>query len=165
MIIYEGWHTYTFDLKTAPLETSGGWSGKPTALRFDPIELPNPTTIQIDFLTLTGSETVRQGDPFPVVFSASPGATVSLYYDSDTNPNNGRTPLETTPGDHLSESPGLEMIYLPIVRLVGELNLFKGTNVSWDTTGVGKGTYFISADVSDGLSTTTWYSEIAVTIE
>jgi hypothetical protein len=35
----------------------------------------------------------------------------------------------------------------------------------WDTEAVPHGTYFVSADVSDAITTTTWYSEVPVAIE
>ncbi len=168
MIIYEGWHRYTVDLSTAFLE-NGSWSGFPTTLRFDPAEPVPPLnlTIYLDYLTLTGDEIITSGDLFEIVYETEPaqGVTVTLYYDTDTNPDNGRTLIPPLPQQ---PSVGPFLLYLPVIKSISafasEIGLPSGERAYWDTTGVPAGTYYISADVSDGVTTTTWYSELPVII-
>lgn len=156
MLIYEGWQTYTMDLSQALISPTSGsrWTGAPAVFRMDPGEVPAPVTFHVDFVTLTGEERVRAGSPFPIYYQATPGVgvTVSLYYDTDTNPINGRTAIR------VSTSPCPQ-------PPAPELNLLTGTCVMWDTTGVAGGTYFVFADVSDGVTTTTWYSEVHVQVD
>jgi hypothetical protein len=156
MLVYEGWQTYSVDLSQALIEPSSlgtGWIGAPTAFRMDPDEVPAPVTFHVDFVTLTGDERVQSGVPFPIYYQTTPGSgvTVSLFYDTDTNPSNGRTAISVS-GSACPSPPS------------PELNLLTGTCVMWDTTAVPSGTYFISAEVSDGITTTTWYSETRVIV-
>jgi hypothetical protein len=77
--------------------------------------------------------------------------TVNFYYDTDNIVTNGRSVLQeastyTGPGNNT------------------ELNLFTGIRRLWNTTGVPTGAYYISADINDGVMTTTWYSEVPVFI-
>ncbi len=174
MVIYEGWHTYTIDLSQALLESSGSWSGKPTMLRFDPHESSKSETFHLDYLVLTGDEHVPSGSSYNIVFNtaARPGATVTFYYDNDTNPANGRTLIgaygsQSQPDNQPGSQPSAFSIFLPVIlhNSPGELNLISGLNMSWNTTGVAAGTYYISADIDDGVMTTTWYSDVPIILD
>jgi hypothetical protein len=169
MVIYEGWHTYTIDLENALMETGGGWSGSPTGLRFDPHESSSALNAHIDYLVLAGDTKVSQGSLFNIVYDLTAGAnsTVTFYYDANTNPTSGRVFIGSVGASRIAEIESLFSIYLPVIRFnfPDELNLFTGLSYSWDTAGVPKGTYYVSADVTDGVSTTTWYSELPVEVE
>lgn len=136
MIIYENWQTYSVDLSKALIEESSlgpGWTSAPSAFRMNPSEMPIPMMFHTDFVTLTGDEQVQTGVPFPIYYQTTPGSglTISLFYDTDANPANGRTPI------NVSASP------CPPPPSP-QLNLLTGTCVMWDTSGVLKGSYFIS---------------------
>jgi hypothetical protein len=169
MILYEGWKQYSFDLSTALIEGGfGSWSGAPTVFRFDPIELPVPSTAHLDFVLITGDNIAKQGSVFEINYSTMPetGVTVSLYYDKDKNPNNGRTLISAgTSLARLLDSGN--QYFLPLIKNElppPEVDLLTGISRYWNTTGVPPDTYYISADVSDGFMTTTWYSEVPITI-
>jgi hypothetical protein len=168
MVVYEGWNTYTLDLSTAPLVEGGAWSGNPTTFRFDPLELPVPADVYVDFMLLTGDESVTKGSPFTIIYNIlkGNGATLSVYFDSDTNPDNGRTPANafSLPADSYSWAGGAASIFLPIITIPDEIPL-NGSSYVWDTSGVAKGDYYISLVLNDGVTTTTWYSEIPVTVK
>ncbi len=168
VIIFENWHTYTVDLSQALMEPGGNWSGNPTGIRFDPHELPPPIEVQLDFVLLTGDEKVPSGTPFQIIYETDPGAgeTVSLFYDTDQNPANGRSPVTLLASSPPPAALGGSMVYLPLIRRgLPEINVLEGLWQIWDTSGVPAGTYYISADVNDGVMTTTWYSELPVIIE
>ncbi len=168
MIVYEGWHTYSFDLKTAVYEPGGSWSGNPTAFRLDPHEIPALTGLEVDFVLLTSDERIPAGAVFPIIYETTPGSgvTVTFYYDTDRNPGNGRTPITIAASAAPAAAGASGKLYLPIIRKgSGEVELITGQAAPWDTAGVPKGTYYISADVSDGVMTTTWYSEVPVIID
>jgi len=90
-----------------------------------------------------------------------------LYYDTDKNPSNGRTLIPV--GASLAAPPGGAFeSFLPLVQkgteAPPEIDPLIGVSRFWNTTGVPPGPYYISADVSDGFMTTTWYSEVPVII-
>jgi hypothetical protein len=156
IIVYEGFQTYTVDLTQALLEPTSlgpGWVGLPTAFRLDPHEFPASRTFRVDFVTLTGDDRVSPGNAFPIYYQTTPvsGVAVNLFYDTDTNPTNGRTPIT------LSSAPCPP-------DPTPELGLLTGVCRLWDTTGVANGPYFILAEVSDGAQMTQWYSETPVIV-
>jgi hypothetical protein len=155
-VVYEGWHTYSFDLSQALIDptSTGGWTGTPNNFRIDPEEAPFQVNFNLDFVTLTAEEKNLAGQPFSIYYqpNSTAGNNVTLYYDTDKNPSNGRTiardyPVAIPPDNN------------------AELNLFTGTQRLWRTNGVPSGSYFISADINDGVMTTTWYSEVPVTVQ
>lgn len=176
MELYEGWHVYTIDLETALMEncTSNCWSGTPRVFRWDPFETPKPTTIELDYVLLTGKETVNRGDPFRIAFTttAQQNDSITFYYDTDTNPANGRTMIgewgTNEPDSAFLPEAGPFRIFVPVTQNPdrNEIPLYSGSNFfTWNTAGTAKGTYFISAVIDDGVRATTWYSEIPVTIK
>jgi hypothetical protein len=170
MIIYEGWHTYSIDLSHAPLEPpphspGPGWTGWPTALRMDPHEMPSSMTFHVDWATLTGDETVKTGSPFQIIYQTTPatGVNVTFYYDTDTNPANGRTAMGQYAG---GQQQGSNKVFVPIVLRGGpppEIDPLSGNTWTWNSA-VAPGTYYVSADANDGVMTTTWYSEVPVVV-
>ncbi len=175
MEIYEGWHVYTLDMENALTENcaSNCWSGNPRVFRFDPFETPKPTNIQMDYVLLTGPETVIQGDLFRIAFTtdASPDATLTFYYDNDKDPGNGRTKIGVFGVPNMAQTPsggGPFQLFFPSTFMIdnSEIPLYSNSQFyHWDTANVPKGTYFVSAVVDDGIIKTTWYSELPVTVK
>lgn len=172
MVLYEGWHTYSFDLSQAiidPTTPSGSWTGFPTVFRLDPHEMPQAATFHVDFVTLTGDEKVTAGAPFRIAYQTTPsaGPTVTFYRDTDRNSSNGGRVALTQYTPPAISPVGPNALYLPTMlrNYSPELNLLTGNSWMWDTTGVPAGTYYISADVNDGVMTTTWYSELPVIVQ
>ncbi|MBL7661792.1 hypothetical protein JNK13_03465 [bacterium] len=108
--IYEGWHTYVFDLHD-PLthEYNKKFTDNPWLyhLRFDPLETVLPTWFYLDYFRLTADPRPDSSGNIDLEFSVadSDSATVdvSLYYDLDNVGYNGT--LITTlsgiaPGNH-----------------------------------------------------------------
>ena len=151
VIVWPGMNSYTVDLaslSTAPdggLESSGGaelWgAGNKRHLRFDPHEFPQARTFHIDDIRLTAKPVATSSFAIKFVGTDADGdpATVSLYYDVDTNPANGKTLI--TSGIPLS---------------AGEF--------VWDTAAVPPGEYYIYAEANDGLQTTGRYSTAPVQV-
>ena len=170
MIIYEGWHTYWMDLSQVlidPVGTLGtGWHGYPTTLRMDPHEIPFAETFHLDFITLSGDEKVLVGMPFSIIYEiiASQPVAVTFYYDDDRDLSNGRVAMQQF------GVPGFK-VFLPfVINSTGspdspEIDLPAGETWIWDTTGIAPGIYYASAEVSDGMNTTNWYSETPIIIE
>jgi len=170
MLIREGWQTYSLDLGDALIDPTSkppaDWVGDPSVFRLDIHEETKSMVFHLDYVTLTGEETVTQGQPFVIVYSTTPasGLSVTFYYDSDTDPASGRTLMA-------QYTPAPFRIFLPVVMqnsagsLPPEIDGIVGSTWSWDTTGVAPGAYYVSADVFDGVNTATWYSETPVVVE
>jgi hypothetical protein len=181
MMLYEGWHTYSIDLKNAGMEICGSsncWSGNPTGFRFDPVEAPAGTTFSLDFLTLTSVDSINRGDALKVYYTLpnAPDASVMMYLDTDLNPLNGRIVAPQMPSNPIpGENPLSDAfnIFLPVLFRPGgsgggsvEFDFFDDSLAYLiDTAQMDLNTYYLSADVSDGVMTTTWYSETPVVIK
>ncbi len=170
IVVYEGWQTYSIDLSRIGLEPSPGpgWSGEQQVLRLDPLEVPAPMNFHLDYVMLTGDEQARQGAPFPVMYQLdkSTGVTVTLCYDTNRDPKDGKTPLQVYVPAPPHSSP--HQIYLPLMfkghNPTNGLPQPQGTIILWDTTSVRAGTYYVCADVEDGVNAATWYSDTPVVI-
>jgi hypothetical protein len=148
-LVWPGMNSYTIDLATLTTAPDGGLEADPgaeswtaankTHFRFDPHEFPQARTFHIDDVKLTakpaGSGIFTIG--FQGADADGDAATVSLYYDTDSNPNNGRT-----------------LIASGIPQSAGQFN--------WNTAGVPFGEYFIYAESSDGIQVTGRYSMVPV---
>jgi hypothetical protein len=142
---WPGWNTYSFDLAALSSGPGGGiepggprtdpWTAADVRhLRLDPHEFAQLRGFDIDWVKLAaidesrGSFVLRwsgadpDGDP----------ATVTLYYDNNTNPLDGRTFIAT-------------------------LDLATGQR-TWNTSAVPPGRYWIYAETTDGLNATGRYS-------
>ncbi len=129
---------------------------------------------EIDFLTLTGDETIPSGQLFPIYYESfdSGDATITFFYDLDRNPRNGRNIIgsasnafneaKTISSDYIVFLPLLEKGVPPLPK---EVDILSGDIYHWNTTNVPLGAYYIAADISDGFNTTTWYSEVPVYIQ
>lgn len=146
MPLYLGWNTFQVDLhgniQDDEMPGTASWlSTSPNIMRFDPFEIPPATQFQIDEIKLTArdaadaSYTIRWDTYNP----GSLPTNITLYYDTDRNPSNGRT-------------------------LIGAVSGNPGSYV-WNTSALSNGlVLYVSGDVNDGYGTTTWYSETPVTI-
>jgi hypothetical protein len=149
IIVMPGMNSYTVDLallSTAPdggLESGGSgefWTAGPKRyLRIDPHEFPTARTFHIDDVKLTAKPVAATS--FSIRFvgadaDADP-TTVSLYYDADTNPGNGKT-----------------LIASGIPATAGQFQ--------WNTTSVPRGEYYIYAEASDGIQVIGRYSTAPV---
>ena len=151
IIVWPGMNTYSLDLAPLSAATDGGlepvgvqepWTAAPKRhLRLDPHEFPEPRTFHIEDVKLTAKPVA--GASFTITFLAADrdgdSGTVSLYYDADTNPANGRT-----------------LIASGIPRAAGQF--------VWNTSVVPLGEFYIYAEISDGIQTTTRYSTVPVVV-
>jgi hypothetical protein len=147
IIVFPGMNTYTVDLaslSTAPdggLEPSGAgetWTSAPKRyLRLDPHEFPTARTFHVDDVKLTAKPVGTTS--FTIRFLAgdrdASATTVSLYYDADTNPGNGKTLIA-------SGIPGSAGQFV------------------WNTGGMPRGEYYVYAEASDGVQVMGRYSAV-----
>jgi hypothetical protein len=151
IIVWPGMNTYSLDLAPLSAAPDGGlepvaaqepWTAAPKRhLRLDPHEFSEARTFHIDDVKLTAKPVA--GASFTITFLATdldgdPG-TVALYFDADTNPLNGRT-----------------LIASSIPRTAGQF--------VWNTSSVAVGEYYIQAEVTDGIQTTSRYSTVPVVV-
>ena len=151
IIVYPGMKSYTIDLAGLSAAPDGGlepdgaaepWTaGVKRHLRLDPHEFPQARTFHIDDVKLTAMPVA--GSTFPIMFLSADAdgneATVSLYYDADTNPANGRTLIA-------SGIPGSAGQFV------------------WNTAGVPQGVYFVYAEATDGTQSLGRYSAVPVQV-
>jgi Kre9/KNH-like N-terminal Ig-like domain len=151
IIVWPGMNSYTIDLATLTtavdggIETFGGAESWTAAnkrfFRFDPHEFPQARQFHIDDIKLT-AKPVSSG-VFTIRFVGSDAdgdaATVTLYYDTDTNPNNGKT-----------------LIVSNVPQSAGQY--------AWNSTGVPAGEYFVYAESSDSVQMTARYSTVPVLV-
>lgn len=151
IIVYPGMNSYTIDLAGLSAAPDGGlepvgaaepWTaGVKRHLRLDPHEFPQARTFHIDDVKLTAMPVA--GSTFPITFLSADAdgdaATVSLYYDTDTNPDNGKT-----------------LIASGIPRSAGQF--------VWNTAGVPQRGYFIYAEATDGVQSLGRYAIVPVQV-
>ena len=132
----------TTDMKTLRLDPSAagaktGWTGNIESFRFDPDEFAGPTPFYLRRIKLAANEragkiyTIQWNYSDPFLQSGTP--TLTLYYDTDTDPSSG------------------------LVQIAAGVNPITGS-YAWDTTGVPNGSYYIYASFSDGINTNGTYS-------
>jgi hypothetical protein len=93
--------------------------------RFDVHEFSSPTSFFIRRVKLASLEGAPPGGTYTIRWAASEGnGTVTLFYDADRNPNNGRTPIGSAP-----TSAG---------------------SFAWTAPSVPQGEYYIYAEIDDG---------------
>lgn len=151
IIVWPGMNKYTVDLATLSTAADGGlepggspqlWTaGAKRYLRLDPHEFSEARTFHIDEVRLTAKPVA--GATFPITFISADAdadaATVSLYYDANTNPGNGKTLIA-------SGIPGSAGQFV------------------WNTAGVPSGEYFIYAEATDGVQSLGRYSTVPVQV-
>lgn len=172
--LHAGWNDVSLDLwDNSILDNPAGGCGVGWKdalirhrLRLDPFEIPVATTFSVDFVKLTAMDAGRQNTAFPIKYLLGKmGVTVVFYYDTDQDKANGRT-LAAQFTAPVAPPPGPHPIYLPLIMRDFSSNPDPaGTQVFyWDLTGVPAGLFYISADVNDGSTTTTWYSDTQVNV-
>ena len=107
--------------------------------RFDPHEFSTPTPFYIRRIKLAALDHVATGAAYAVQWAASKSGTVTLYYDTDRNPLNGRTQIGSG-----AASAGA---------------------FTWNTQNVAPGEYFIVAQIDDGQNLNEVYSRWPVVID
>jgi hypothetical protein len=150
LILFGGMRDYTVDLASLSVGVLGGIENSGTMepwttnnkrqLRFDPHEFAAVRPFHIDDVKLTarpesfGTFTIRWtgGDA-----DAGDTPTVALYYDTDQNPNNGKT------------------------LLVQGLPMAQGSWV-WNTASLPLGTYYIYGETLDALNVSGAYGDAPV---
>jgi hypothetical protein len=149
IIVVPGMNSYTVDLAGLSTAADGGleaigsgepWTSGPKGyLRIDPHEFPTPRTFHIDDVKLTANPVGTTSFPIRFVGADADGdpASVSLYYDTDTNPSNGKT-----------------LIASNIPATAGQF--------LWNPAGVPRGDYYIYAEASDGIQVIGRYSSVPV---
>jgi hypothetical protein len=149
IIVWPGMNSYTIDLASLSTASDGGleplnvaepWTAGPKRhFRFDPHEFGQARTFHIDDIKLTAKP--MGASTFVIRFLGADGdgdaATVSLYYDTDTNAANGKT-----------------LIVSGVPQATGQY--------VWNTTAVALGDYYIYAESSDGIQTIGRYSTVPV---
>jgi hypothetical protein len=190
VIILEDWNTYKLDMwaddvvdESYPSGTRNWLASHPNRIRFDPDELAAalaPATIQLDWVKLTAMDEVVQGESFPILYdlNATPPVTLTFYYDTDTDPSNGRTLIGST--SKLAQSSSMEVsswsfaslqvrassnytTYLPLVAR----NYFdcSGNCYRWNTASVSPGIYYVCVDSRDAYNSIYRCSEAPVVIK
>jgi FG-GAP-like repeat len=148
ILVWPGMNSYTVDLASLSTAPDGGlvsgeaWTASSKrSLRFDPHEIPQPRTFHIDDVKLT-AKPVSTGF-FTIRFAGGDAdgdyTSVSLYYDTDTNAANGKTPIAS----------GIPM---------------SAGQFGWNTRGVLAGDYYVYAEATDGIQTIGRYSQIPVEV-
>ncbi|MBI4477085.1 MAG: VCBS repeat-containing protein, partial [Acidobacteria bacterium] len=147
IIVWPGLNTYTVDLGSlaagadtgiVPGATQTAWAAANVYhFRFDPFELSQSVSFHLHDVKLAAADETS-GGTFIIRFSgtdadAGDAPTVFLYYDTDTNATNGRT-------------------------LIASAIPLSAGSYSWNTSFVAPGTYYIYAEVTDGINTTSRYS-------
>ena len=169
--LHGGWNEVSLDLWASNIldnedPCQSPWRANPlrSQLRFDPIETPEQTVFHIDYIKLTAPETISRNSVFPIEYHLNKTGNVSVtfYYDSDKNPANGRTLIGSlNPPARLLSLP--YKVYLPFIT--GNNSTLSSNQIfNWDLQNVPPGSYFISAEISDGFNTTTWYSDTPVVV-
>ena len=186
----EGWYTYTLDLATVELEieslgSTTTWTGtQPHILRLTPNEGTLSQWMHLDYAKLTARS---RADSFfaiqwDLVNPDSDPITTTLYYDTDTDPDNGKTLITTLPTVGVScsgqgrvsrvsygHSPGISSsdpytYFLHLPWVTQHYYACSGNCYVWGTSSVAAGDYYVYAELDDGYNVTSWYSETPVEI-
>ncbi len=174
IVIWEGWNTYSLDLSKGYLDDAApgpgpGWTGTKTGLRFDFMEAEvNEFNIHVDYVMLTADPTAQAGGTYDIKWTLQASdrpITITLKYDNDQNPDNGFTGTiaTLTPGGGTSPS-GPYVIYLPLVVKNYDPDTLTEDTYRWSVPSGLSGSYYIYAEVNDGINVVEWYSEVPVVI-
>jgi hypothetical protein len=167
-----GWNIVSLDLwdsgildDQSPPTCNSTWravQGR-SQFRLDPHEIPIATTFYLDYVLLTAMDTTSRSVDFPIEYvPGNPGLSVAFFYNT-TRTISGRQPALGGGLMALPQSPF--HIFLPLVFKPGGSGGPPGTQTFlWHLAGVSPNTYYISADVSDGSKTITWFSDTPVVV-
>ena len=127
-------------------ESGTTWLSQPRIdiVRFDPLEASDPTNFIIGEAGLYAENVENESNQYTIGWNLNDPdgdtVTVSLFYDIDREGSNGTH----------------------IATIGGQTN--GAGNYVWDTSGIPDGTYYVYAEVSDGLNSNTVYSMVTVGI-
>jgi len=176
---YPGWHSYSIDLRSLPLNFGPSWSeANWTVLRIDPIanNTGQNVTVYLDDITLTGDEEadVATNVEWQLTDPDSLITTMALYYDDDqsgldgahivtltltSGKQTGLTMFTTEPLPSLCATTELtETVYLPLV-VRNYVVRCTGACYTWYTSDVPAGAYYLYACIDDGHNRLCRYSE------
>lgn len=153
-----------------------------TQLRFDPNEnaLGQSLTQQLDQIWLTQMNRVASGMPFPaqIRLNKSPSLVPTRTFYYTTNPSN---PYQNPAHPNMlrASKPKVgqasSLVFLPFVMNSQSIPTPpptpqppppdpNGVDFLWDTTGVAPGTYYLCAQLSDGINQATYCSEVPIQV-
>jgi hypothetical protein len=172
MPLHAGWNVVSLDLwdngildDQAGPSCSFGWRAVPARyeLRLDPHEIPQATYFYLDYFLLTAMDSARTSGNFPIKYTlGTPGDSVVFYYNT-TRTTNGRQ--RANAGGQAAPAVAAFRLFLPSVYNQVVSSGPPGTQTYfWNLAGVSPNTYYISADVSDGFKTVTWFSDTPVLV-
>jgi hypothetical protein len=135
-----------------------------TEVRLDPHEIPIATTFYLDYVLLTAMDTAPTSSDFPIQYVlGKQNVSVTFYYNT-TRSTVGRQPVNVASQGVGNLGPF--QLFLP--------SLFNQPTIPgvppgaqtlfWHLAGVSPNTYYLSADVSDGSTITTWFSDTPVVV-
>ena len=170
IVVYEGWRSVSVDLRGVQLEPGSysAWTnGAKAEFRLDPHEFSTPRGFEVDDVKLTGND--RASTSFAIRYAVSDAnsdaTSTTFFYDTDRSGANGRpiTCATTEP------TIGNNKIYLPLVGN-GPASASAprpddgSSRCLWHVAAVPNGDYYIYAVVSDGINTSTVYSDTPVEV-
>ena len=149
-VTYEGWHTYTYDMKGSNagegLLEAGvpyGASNSLSHMRIDPMETTDPTWFNIDWIKLNAENTPTDNIYKISWFTQdtdSAAVSIKIYYDNNATGYNGKL-------------------------ITSYSNVAPGSRYhKWNTSGIAKGNYYIYMVVSDGVNTFKTYSPVHIAV-
>jgi hypothetical protein len=173
--LHAGWNTVSLDLwsnnllddQAAATGCTHNWRDSPvrTQFRLDPDEIP-PTSpyFHLSSVMLTAMDTASRGANFPIIYQLGSGGSTATFYYSSNHSMTGRQ-LARGSGQLVAAPMLAHRLYFPLIANPPAFQPPPGTQAfQWNLSGVGPGTYYISADVSDGVKTTTWVSDTPVVV-
>jgi len=182
---YPGWHTYSVDLRSLPLDSGPTWLTDDWSIfRIDPIGINGcgNTNVYIDDVKLAGDEEADHALDVRWELSDpdTTATTMTLYYDSDQSGYDG-TPIATLTLDNGEQIGGTALadrsepalratdglthtVFLPHVTRAWSAPC-SGACYTWYTSETTEGVYYIYACVDDGYNEQCRYSETPVYIQ
>ena len=160
MLVWPGLNTYTIDLAAMNANPDGGLEPDPgvelwspgklmNVFRIDPHEFADARGFDLANVKIGAINESIGNFTLAYDYQAARPSTLSLYYDTDLNPGNGKTLIG--PPVALSASGA------------GAPFPSSGTR-PWMTTAISSGTYYVYAEISDGLDTRGWYASGPIAI-
>jgi hypothetical protein len=186
-----GWQTYWIDLgdafnglpeATTVTDCPGStphWTNSPPILdlRFDPdenITVGNdnvtgggPFHHQIDWIRLNAIDSVHAGTPYLIQLDVNRGLSqIAYYYTTDRgNPTQfPARPFRAAESVAVSHRIMLPLMLTPIIN--SDMAGLPSTNTTflWDTSGVGRNTYYVCVRATGGGNTDTYCSEAPIVV-
>lgn len=170
IVIYEGYRTVSFDLRTLKTESTNGsniaWSqSNPVVFRFDPHEFSSARPFGIDYIMLTGDSTANASYDIRYTLSDADGATPQVQWYYVASPVGSNQPNAITCKTTTAAAAGNHKVYLPLaIGKVAAPVTPSGNTCTWNTSGVAAGTYYIYGVANDGTDSVGRYSSTPVLV-